>query len=128
MRTTAAVAPAALLLLAACGGGGEPTAAPDQRLEVEAVSYAYRPATPAVEPGTVRFVVRNASEDEQHGFEVEGQGLEEALESIPPGATDSLTVTLTEPGDYEVYCPVEDHAERGMRTTLTVAAGAGAAR
>lgn len=121
-----AIAAAALLHLPGCGGG-EPAVA-DQRVEIEAASYSYSPAAPSVEPGTVRFVVHNRSADEEHGFEVEGQGLEEEIASIPAGGTDSLTVTLANPGEYVVYCPVDDHEERGMRTTLTVAAGAGAPR
>ncbi|MFN2431335.1 MAG: cupredoxin domain-containing protein [Gemmatimonadota bacterium] len=113
----------------ACLACGQPAqeAAPDQTLTLDAVSYAYQPAQLSAEPGTIRFVVRNVA-DEEHGFEVEGQGVEEEIESIPGGATDSLAVTLTTPGEYEIYCPVDDHAERGMRGTLTIAAGAGAAR
>ena len=127
MNRTLLVPAVTTLVLAACAGERE-AGPPDQRLEVEAVSFAYRPSTPAVEPGTVRFVVRNAATSERHGFEVEGHGLEEEIESIDPGGVDSLTVTLPEPGEYEIYCPVDDHADRGMRTTLTVAAGAGALR
>jgi uncharacterized cupredoxin-like copper-binding protein len=66
-------------------------------------------------------VIHNAS-DIVHGFEVEGQGMEEEIEEIQPGATDSLTVSLEESGTYEIYCPVEDHEQRGMIGTLVVEA------
>jgi uncharacterized cupredoxin-like copper-binding protein len=73
-----------------------------------------------VSPGTIRFVVSNVDTAEVHGFEVEGHGMEEEIERIDPGSTDSLDVTLTEAGEYEIYCPVEDHEDRGMVARLTV--------
>lgn len=111
------------VLVPACRGDGpEATAPPDERVEIEATSYAYTPAQISVGAGTVRFVIRNAA-DIVHGFEVEGHGMEEEIEEIPAGATDSLTVTLREPGTYEIYCPVDDHEQRGMTGALTVEGG-----
>ena len=69
--------------------------------------------------GPTTFVVTNAGEVE-HNFEVEGEGVEESFgENLPPGETRELEVEL-EPGTYEVYCPVADHDEAGMRLELTV--------
>ncbi|HEV2066713.1 MAG TPA: cupredoxin domain-containing protein [Thermomicrobiales bacterium] len=69
--------------------------------------------------GPTTFVVTNAGTAE-HNFEVEGQGIEEAFEqNLQPGETRELQVNL-EPGTYEVYCPVGDHEDRGMRLELTV--------
>jgi plastocyanin len=116
LRAATALLAGALL---ACGGGGGATGPPDQRLEIEASSFAYAPTQVTVAPGTIRFVVRNVA-DVVHGFEVEGHGMEEEIEEIQPGATDSLTVKLDEPGSYEIYCPVADHEGRGMSATLTV--------
>ena len=71
-------------------------------------------------PGETTFTVTNAGEHE-HSFEIEGNGIEAELESnLQPGETGELTVTL-EPGTYTVYCPVGDHREEGMVTTLRVA-------
>lgn len=97
---------------------GEEAAAPE-RVTVEATSFAYDPSRIEVAPGRVRFVIHNAA-DIVHGFEVEGHGMEEAIEHIAPGGTDSLTVDLAEPGTYEIYCPVGDHQQRGMTATLVV--------
>ena len=59
----------------------------------------------------------------EHNFEVEGQGIEEELpENLAPGATGTLTVDLA-PGTYEVYCPVGNHEDEGMRVELTVTEG-----
>lgn len=76
----------------------------------------------AVPAGDVAFRVRNAG-SVAHNFEVEGDGVERAFPSdLAPGETRTMTVTLT-PGTYEIYCPVADHAERGMSRTLTVTRG-----
>jgi len=48
------------------------------------------------------------------------RGLVPGLDIDP--ATDSLTVTLEESGTYEIYCPVDDHQQRGMIGTLEVEA------
>ncbi len=54
-----------------------------------------------------------------HALEVEGEGIEEETEEIPPGESTELEVNL-EPGTYELYCPVGNHEERGMTGTVTV--------
>src|SRR2546429_9384328 len=70
--------------------------------------------------GSVTFVITNAGSI-PHGFEVEGQGIEQEIETIQPGASDTLTLTL-KPGSYEVYCPVgsDSHKKLGMDTHLKV--------
>jgi glucose/arabinose dehydrogenase/uncharacterized cupredoxin-like copper-binding protein len=72
--------------------------------------------------GPTTFEITNDGTIE-HNFEVEGQGIEEELpENLAPGASGTLTVDL-EPGTYEVYFPVGNHADEGMRVELTVTAG-----
>jgi uncharacterized cupredoxin-like copper-binding protein len=69
--------------------------------------------------GPTTFEVTNAGEM-LHNFEIEGEGIEEELENdLTAGQSGTLSVDL-QPGTYEVYCPVADHAEQGMRMTLTV--------
>jgi uncharacterized cupredoxin-like copper-binding protein len=69
--------------------------------------------------GTVTFTIANNG-SEAHNFEIEGQGVEEKLENnLEPGQTATLEVTL-EPGEYEIYCPVEGHDELGMRKDVEV--------
>jgi uncharacterized cupredoxin-like copper-binding protein/quercetin dioxygenase-like cupin family protein len=69
--------------------------------------------------GPTTFTVTNNGTVE-HNFEVEGQGIEEELDAnLAPGATGTLELDLA-PGTYEVYCPVDDHAQHGMELELTV--------
>jgi uncharacterized cupredoxin-like copper-binding protein len=72
-----------------------------------------------VSAGMITFEVTNNGTVE-HNFEIEGQGIEQVFDqNLQPGETRSMTVEL-QPGTYEVYCPVGDHAEQGMRLELTV--------
>ncbi len=54
-----------------------------------------------------------------HALEIEGNGDEEATETI--GAGESATVTLDlKPGTYTMYCPIGNHRELGMEGKITV--------
>jgi plastocyanin len=88
--------------------------------EVEVVLREYEiEMEDSISAGETTFSIRNAGTIE-HSFEIEGNGIEKKLSSnLAPGAEQTLTVNL-EPGTYEVYCPVEDHDERGMSLQLTV--------
>jgi len=73
-----------------------------------------------VTPGQVTFSVTNAGTRE-HNFEVEGEGVEKSFEiKLKPGETKNLQVDLPA-GTYKVYCPMDDHQERGMQLEITVA-------
>ena len=76
----------------------------------------------AVDHGTVSFEVRNNG-TEDHAFEIEGSNQEWKTEPIKPGESATLSVALAA-GSYNVYCPIasggESHADRGMKTVLTV--------
>lgn len=75
--------------------------------------------------GEVTFVVTNGG-SMVHQFEIENEetGFERMFDQqLQPGETMEMTVTL-EPGDYYVYCPIANHAARGMELTLNVTGGA----
>jgi uncharacterized cupredoxin-like copper-binding protein len=109
--------------------GAEPSSPPppsasDEEVTVHLVDHEiHMPST--VPAGLVVFAIENAGESE-HAFEVEGQGIEEEVGPLAPGDTGRLEVELA-PGTYEVYCPIEDHAEKGMRLELTVTEAGGVA-
>jgi uncharacterized cupredoxin-like copper-binding protein len=69
-------------------------------------------------PGTYTFVATNEGRL-PHALEIEGGGLEQATDTLSGGQSADLTVTL-QPGTYKLYCPVHNHDEQGMHTTITV--------
>jgi uncharacterized cupredoxin-like copper-binding protein len=115
-----------LLLLPACGGGEESAdeaAAPGGAVvEVALKDFTLDPSTIAVEPGSYTFHVVNDGAT-VHALEVEGPTGEVETEELEPGESADLTVALEEDGEYEVYCPIGDHRERGMEGAVTVGAG-----
>lgn len=70
----------------------------------------------------VQFVVTNRGTME-HGLEVEGtlggEKVEWEVEPFPPGETRTLKVLLPR-GEYELYCQVPGHRERGMEAVFVV--------
>jgi uncharacterized cupredoxin-like copper-binding protein len=92
---------------------------PKPIVEVKLTQFTIEMLT-TVPPGPVTFSVTNAGTME-HNFEVEGQGIEKKFDAaLKPGETRSLQVDLPA-GTYTVYCPVDDHQERGMQLELKVA-------
>jgi plastocyanin len=133
MRLFALVALALVIPFAsACGGdddeatnGGQATdGGAAQTIQVSATEFAFDPSEISAEPGEITFELTNDG-GAPHALEIEGNGVEEASETIDGGDSTSLTVDLDE-GTYEIYCPVGDHEDRGMVGTLTVGSGAGA--
>lgn len=88
--------------------------------EVEVTLTEYEIGMPETLPaGPTTFNVSNTGTME-HNIEIEGQGIEDALENnLKAGESATLQVDL-QPGEYRVYCPVGNHAEEGMDMTLTV--------
>ena len=126
----------ASLAVAGCGGsasknadGGQKrkdtvTVGHNQPIAFGAAEYSFEPKNVIVDSGTtgpsvVRFVVRNNGAL-AHDLHVERGGQD--LGGTPifgPGGTKSGEVTLT-PGTYQFLCTVGDHADLGMKGTLTV--------
>ena len=70
-------------------------------------------------PATVTFALHNQGRF-SHDFHIEGHGLDSKAPKFGPGKTIRFEVTLAEEGEYEISCPLSNHAERGMRGTLVV--------
>jgi plastocyanin len=130
MRRTLTVLALAAALLAGCGGDDEeeqPAATPAAGgggggAEVKVSSPAdgslkFDQAELTAKAGTVTFTYDNPSQV-PHAFEVEGNGVEEATDTITD-STASVTAEL-KPGEYTYYCPVGQHQQAGMEGTLTV--------
>jgi len=119
---------AATALLAACGGDdeAESSEASGPPIEITETEFAIDPATVSVdETGTVTLNVVNNGEID-HALEIEGGGIEEETDTIEPGESAELTVTLSETGSYVLYCPIGNHRAQGMEGALTVGGAAAA--
>jgi uncharacterized cupredoxin-like copper-binding protein len=98
--------------------GGAETETAANTVQVALSEYVIDMPT-SVPAGQTVFEVTNAG-TEEHSFEIHGQGVDaELVRDLQPGETLTLEVTL-EPGVYEIFCPVSDHASEGMRLDLTV--------
>ena len=121
----------AALALAGCGGGGDEGSAGSgsggsvvRTIRVKETEFRLAPARVSVaKPGRYTFVAVNSGTVD-HALEIEGNGVEEETETVAPGASARVTVDL-EDGSYEIYCPVGDHRDRGMKGTIVVRGGSG---
>ena len=131
----------AVVLLVGCGGSNEPSAAPTSSspatsasptesasptasgtmVTVTETEYALHLSQDTFSAGTYTFVAENAGHT-IHALEIEGPGIEEQkTNTLGPGQSGQLTVEL-KAGTYELYCPVDSHKDRGMKTEITVTA------
>lgn len=86
------------------------------------VEYAITLDRTSVPAGDVDIVVTNNGKM-PHSLTVMGRGVNASLpQELQPGQTATLRITGIKPGRYAVYCPVDNHAQRGMRAMLTVTA------
>jgi uncharacterized cupredoxin-like copper-binding protein len=118
---------AAAILLPACGGEeGTTDGAPAGRVAVEIVlgDFTVEPSAIAVDPGSYTFRVVNEGE-QTHALEVDGPTGEVETGDLAPGESADLVVDLSEPGEYEFYCPVGGHRGQGMEGAVTVGGAGG---
>ena len=104
----------------------EPTGEVVATVEMSETDFELDPQNPEIEePGVVEFRISNDGQT-QHNLEVETpHGEFELEENLQAGETATLKAELTEPGEYVMYCPVDNHREMGMEGTVTVAGGGG---
>jgi len=126
-RVTVLVSAAALLMLAlaACGGGddnggnGGGDGAPAGAITVNMTEFKFEPATIEAQTGEITFnLVNDGTVD--HDMHIEIPGNPQTSELVGPGESATFTVTINEPGEYEIWCTVAGHRESGMEGTLKV--------
>lgn len=119
----------AAVTLAACSddseeSAGSATVQAGATVPVRADEYSFRPGRIAVRGGprrgsTVRLRLRNEG-SLPHDIHVRsGDDDRGGTRVIGDGETAEASLTLP-PGEYETYCSIGDHAELGMKGTLTV--------
>lgn len=92
---------------------------PIATLEVTETEYRIRASRGSVNAeGVYTFEVVNRGR-ETHALEVEGENGESETKPIAAGETAKLEAYLVA-GRYELYCPIGDHADKGMKAKLTV--------
>ena len=127
------------LPLASGGGGGSgsnassgtttnasapATASSSQTVTVGEQEFSIMPSSISLtKTGTYTFKVTNNGQI-GHALEIEGHGAEQRTSMIEPGKTATLQVDLAKAGSYEVYCPIDDHKNKGMKASLTVGGSA----
>jgi uncharacterized cupredoxin-like copper-binding protein len=72
----------------------------------------------SVRPGRIQFNIKNTGK-QLHAHRIYGQGIDEKSGNLASGQTTTMVVDL-KAGEYEADCPIDNHEERGMRTTFTV--------
>jgi len=124
---------AASLVLAGCGGSysgssgstGGTAGASKQTVSISESEFKLSPSKVSVDQtGKVTFRVKNAG-TVTHALEIEGRGVEEETGSISPGQSKTLTVDMSKAGEYEMYCPIDSHRDKGMEGTIQVGSAGG---
>jgi uncharacterized cupredoxin-like copper-binding protein len=127
------------VLLTGCAAAGASEASTE--LTVEAMDFAYNPASITVPVGQPVMLTLNNTGAVEHDFVVDKINVTdvEASDSGPAmhhqmgdaaeydlhffagaGNTATLQFTALEPGTYEIYCTIEGHKEAGMIGKLIV--------
>ena len=131
MRRLLVILPLALLL-AACGGSSDESDESAsgnvlQTIRISEKEFSLNPNTVTLsQPGTYEFEVTNDGQI-THALEIEesGDGAEAESGDIGTGESKTLRFTFSAEGSYEMYCPIGDHKDEGMRGTIVVRNAAG---
>jgi uncharacterized cupredoxin-like copper-binding protein len=113
----AAAFAAAATLIGGCGSSGQVRGKLVSAIETE---YQIVLSQARFTPGTYTFDVENHGQL-THSLEVIGPGTGRRVlsKNIAPGQSADLTVRLRA-GTYELICPIDHHARRGMSVTIRV--------
>ena len=93
-----------------------------KRIEVVAENMQYKPNELRAKPGQQMEVTLINKGKEEHNIEFELPDGEQELETpVKPGNRATLTLVAPEqPGTYTIYCPVDNHRQKGMTGKLIV--------
>src|SRR4026209_3020052 len=91
-------------------------ASPAQTVRVTENSYSIR-LSAKPKPGSVKFVIRNASDD-GHDFWLKGGGKTWKTRVLGHAASASLTAVLKKGVKYSYWCAIGSHRSKGMSGTF----------
>jgi hypothetical protein len=101
------------------GAQGAPTAVQIEMGDYYSGAPGTRDYQITVPAGQVQFTFHNSA-GRQHNFTIEA--LNQRIPDVGAGRTYEQTFTFTTPGQYQFFCDLPLHAQRGMMGTLTVTA------
>jgi uncharacterized cupredoxin-like copper-binding protein len=127
MKLGAALVPLGVAIIAAgCGGSsgshkskGAVGGAVVKTITIHEKEFSLTPSSITVSTaGTYVFKAVNDG-SVNHALEIEGHGVKQRTAEIFPRNSADLKVTLSKPGKYALYCPIDGHRQQGMQATLT---------
>ncbi|HET7480586.1 MAG TPA: cupredoxin domain-containing protein [Rubrobacteraceae bacterium] len=102
------------------GGGSTTKSAIVKTVVVKESEFKLVPSSITLKkPGTYVFKAENVG-SASHALEIEGNGVETETKVLDAGKSGGIQVKL-KPGNYEMYCPVDNHKDNGMKGKITVA-------
>ena len=101
--------------VAACGGDDGGAAAGGGTVDVSMTEYAFDPAPIAVGDGGELHVTNDGAEVHNLTIRKLGKGIE-----LQPGHEGTLHLDGLQAGTYEVICDITGHADKGMKTQITL--------
>jgi plastocyanin len=135
-RATVSALPIGLIAVAgvatACGGGAAPgptspsppsVSQPAGAVTATLSDFRIALSSQNFRPGAYTFHAVNAGHT-VHSLEINGPGVADKTlpSTLNPGQSGDVGVSL-QPGNYEIYCPVDGHKDAGMDVTITVPSG-----
>ena len=130
MRTLALALATVVALAAGCGGStsSSGTSSPSggsgggggKKITIVEKEFSLSPSSVRISaPGTYTIDGVNKGTT-SHAIAIDGQGIDKRGATVRPGGTSTITVDITKPGHYELFCPVGNHRQLGMNGTLTL--------
>lgn len=95
------------------GGAGK-----TQAVTVKAAGMKFDPTVIATTPGTKLTITFNNTDTVEHNLTI--PQLNAKMPNVPAGKSQTLDVTVTRAGEFDVICTVPGHRESGMLGKLSV--------
>src|SRR5436309_13832660 len=122
------VALAAVVALAGCGekrhtsssSGGSGGSAASSTATISETEFKLNPSSPSIAPrGTI--TVKNGG-TVTHALEIETPKGEVRIKPLSPGKSATIKAPA-KAGTYEMYCPIDNHKQKGMKGEVKVGSG-----
>jgi plastocyanin len=120
------VAGATVLILWGCGGSDDhETVSVEgvrvlQTIDVHESEYEIRPRRTRIERTAYYGVKVMNDGEESHALVIDGPALHRTTGTIDAGDSKTIAVFFKREGTYRLFCPVDGHAQKGMRATIEV--------